>query len=108
MLFPYATLRLSDKSENVTNSTSFVRQNIKSWNENDVNIIPITTINRQDKKLESETFSKSDGDISGALRLISSNDCIAPKNEETLNSLIQKHPEHLEPKTFPDSSIEID
>ena len=113
LLFPYATLRLPDKSENVTNLTSFVRQNIKSCNENNVNIIPNIKFNRKDKKIENDIYKKaeaklSDGDIIGAIRLISSDFCIAPKDNETLNSLIQKHPEHPEPSNFPDSSIEID
>ncbi len=30
LIFPYATLRIPDQSENVTNLTSFVRQNIKN------------------------------------------------------------------------------
>lgn len=95
------------------NLTSYVRQNIKDWNENNVNIIENIIITKNNKKVEIEISKKveaklSDGDISGAVRLISSDDCIAPNNEETLNSLKQKHPEHPEPSNFPNSTIEID
>lgn len=103
LIFPYATLRLRDKNENVQNLTSFVRQNIKSWNENNINIIPNIKTHRDNKKIGNEIFKKveaklSDGDISGSLRLISSDDCIAPKNEATLNSLREKHPPHPQPE----------
>lgn len=50
----------------------------------------------------------SDGDISGALRLISSEDIIAPNNEITLNALKEKHPQHPEPSYFPDSLLDVE
>lgn len=85
LIFPYTTLRIPSKDENVTNLTSFVRQNIRSWNTNEINIIENITYEKIKfiKKLKS-------------LRLLSSDDCIAPKSEETLNSLIEKHPIHPE------------
>lgn len=113
LLFPYATLRIPSKSENITNLTAFVRQNIKSWNLNEVDIIENITQNRNNNQKGNAIYKKveaklADGDVSGALRLLSSDDCIAPKNEETFKSLQQKHPAHPEPTNFPDSSIETD
>lgn len=32
LLFPYVTLKIPDQNENVTNLTSYVRQNINEWN----------------------------------------------------------------------------
>lgn len=111
LLFPYATLRIPSNSENVTNLTSFVRQNIRSWNVNEVDILENITIGKKSNQNGTEIYGKveaklSDGDVSGALRLLSSDDCIAPKNEETLRSLQLKHPAHPEPTNFPDSTIE--
>lgn len=113
LLFPYATLRIPNKDENVTNLTSFVRQNIKSWDEGKVDIIQNITTNRNIDSRKNNIFKKaeaklSDGDINGAIRLISSDDCMAPNNEDTLSSLNEKHPPHPEPAEFPDSAIEVD
>lgn len=113
LIFPYATLRIPSKDENVTNLTSFVRQNIRSWNVNDVNILENIAPNMSDNKRGNKIYGKveaklSDGDVSGALRLLSSDDCIAPKDEKTLKSLKEKHPAHPEPTFFPDSPIETE
>lgn len=91
LLFPYATLKIPNKNENVTNLTSYVRGNVKLWHENGIRTIPTlppnqtsndetnTNLNRKTifKKVEAKL---SDGDVSGALRLISSDDIIAPND----------------------------
>lgn len=43
----------------------------------------------------------NDGDISGAIRILSSNDSIAAVNAETHQKLLEKHPE-------PNLAIEVD
>jgi len=48
-----------------------------------------------------QTSFHSDGDVRGAIRLLTSNDTIAPRNEDTLASLLDKHPPHPEPSNFP-------
>lgn len=92
---------------------------MKLWHENGIRTIPTiptsqtSTFETTAKQKPNDIFKKveaklSDGDVSGALRLISSDDIIAPNNEETLNALRQKHPPHPEPSNFPDSSTEIE
>lgn len=78
---------------------------------NEVDILENITIGKKSNQNGTDIYRKveaklSDGDVSGALRLLSSDDCIAPKNEETLRSLQLKHPAHPEPTNFPDSTIE--
>ena len=46
-----------------------------------------------------------DGDISGAVRLLASEDTIAPANEETLAALKQKHPSPPRDLVFPDMTL---
>lgn len=117
LLFPYATLKIPNESENVSNLTSYVRKNISLWHETSTQSIPnlpsdqtnTDNIGANAKNIFKKVEAKlSDGDVSGALRLLSSDDIIAPNNEETLNTLKQKHPQHPEPSNFPDSSIEIE
>jgi len=50
------------------------------------------------KKVEAKL---SDGDIRGAIRLLTSDDTIAPNNDATNASLLEKHPAHPEPTNFP-------
>lgn len=117
LLFSYVTLKIPDETENITNLTSYVRQNVNSWNthgvrsisnehqKNEVDTISDVKVNNIFKKVEAKL---SDGDASGALRLISYSDTIAPNNENTLISLKEKHPPHPEPSLYPDSEIEIE
>lgn len=116
LLFPYTALRLPEESENVINLTTFVRQNIQLWNENKINVSPRTesktkafnTVNDNEKHFSKKVEAKlADGDVSGALRLIVSDDVIAPNNQDTLDSLKQKHPIHPEPTNYPDHTIDI-
>lgn len=92
-----------------------VRKNVSLWHEIGIQSIanlPSVQINTDNiganannifKKVEAKL---SDGGVSGALRLLSSDDIIAPNNEATLNA--RKHPPHPESSNFPDSSIEIE
>lgn len=50
------------------------------------------------KKVEAKL---SDGDIRGAIRLLCSDDTVAPYNQSTIDSLLDKHPPHPEPLNFP-------
>lgn len=116
LLFPYTALRLPEETENVTNLTTFVRQNIQLWNEKKINVSPRTESNKafntvndnNDKQFSKKVEAKlADGDVSGALRLLVSDDVIAPNNQETSISLKQKHPIHPEPTNYPDHTLEI-
>lgn len=49
-----------------------------------------------------------DGDVRGALRLICSDDVIAPYKEWTLIALIKKHPPPAEEPKFPVFADEVD
>jgi hypothetical protein len=58
---------------------------------------------RSQEKIKSMVCEKiDDGDIKGAIRTLISTDSIAPNNEETLNTLLNKHPKKPSNRTFQD------
>ena len=122
LTFAYAVLKVPEKTkQNKSKSlTTLVKMNLSFWNNN--KILPINDfvatfvlkdaksmkINTQKneniiKKVESKI---SDGDISGAIRLLCSEDTLAPNNECTLKKLLEKHPEHEKIQLFLDKSLE--
>jgi len=79
-----------------------VKENLQEWQTIDVNVFPPPlqyskknfkpspeSILTKAKKIVSKL---SDGDCGGALRLLISNDSVAPTLDETLASLVDKHP----------------
>ena len=96
-LFSFKSFPIPDKTTNGPSLTSKVKSNIDldwnnfSWNEN--------TNNHQIKNSDPKTsyakraISKlEDGDISGAVRILSSDESFAPFDSSTLESLRLKHP----------------
>lgn len=86
--FTYAALRVPEKTKNVS-LTTLVKRNI----DNIKLVIPAPSKVRKSISLSKRIEYKiADGDVKGAVKLLSSNDTLAPQNEATLASLQAKHP----------------
>lgn len=78
--------------------TSAVKKNILSVRPQPQFQAQCLTQNRQFASISTNNFSKrieakvADGDVKNAFRLLASEDCLAPDNEETFNILVNKHP----------------
>jgi len=110
-LLPFSIFAVPSKEDKIQNLTTWVKDNCskcsnKSWK--DLDLKPRLSL----KKLVSSEFNLksltkkveakiSDGDIRRAIRLLNSDDTIAPHDSETLSSLIDKHPDHPAPCNFP-------
>lgn len=109
LLFPYATLRVPDKSNNEQSLTSLVKQNLSKWQDIKNQSIAFLFENYKPKKLQkSNTLKKntnndlhlskkvdhklSVGDIHGAVRLLCSEDTLASDDDITFQNLKEKHP----------------
>jgi hypothetical protein len=110
-LFTYAVLQLPQKKNKSKNLTTFVKENLNAWKiikQADFNEIYIhimenfvdkkqRKITKKFKENDSQLCQKaqtklSDGDIRGALNMLTSQDMIAPRNEATIQALQKKHP----------------
>jgi len=107
--FPYAALSVPRKEDKVTNLTKWVKGQVEA-----ASTSPFSEARRppprrgvaagaaekfdSGKKVEAKL---SDGDVRGAIRLLTSDDTIAPNNDATKASLRDKHPAHPEPRDFP-------
>jgi hypothetical protein len=103
LLFTYATLPVPQKSDNVKNLTTWVKNKSKNWDFSAPQPHPPRPPNKKApsndmKKVEAKL---ADGDIRGAIRLVCSDDTIAPNNDEALRALHEKHPPHPLPINFP-------
>lgn len=108
--FPYAVLTVPAKSEKVTNLTSWVKMRVSKWKTDPTTTIPtgrqpspsIHKPQQSQQMISKKVEAKlSDGDIRGAIRLLCSDDTVAPYNQSTIDSLLDKHPPHPEPLNFP-------
>lgn len=63
---------------------------------------PPSVVEQRQQRTKKVEAKLSDGDVRGAIRLITSDDIIAPNNEDTWAALITKHLPHPEPASFPD------
>jgi len=105
--FSYACFPANKSSNDISNLTSKVKNNIMSLESiNDQNYLPFLqnlairrpTPNKKQNKDSSANKSKkilsklSDGDIKGAVRLLSSDEALAPQNDNTFKLLEDKHP----------------
>ncbi|KAF2886500.1 hypothetical protein ILUMI_19674 [Ignelater luminosus] len=72
------------------------------------NLNPTYTRTPNETQLTNEVEANlADGDIHGALRLLTSEDTIAPHNKEIILVLAEKHPSHLTPTTFSNPPTEL-
>lgn len=114
--FPYAVIAVPSKSDHVKNLTTWVKSRVVMWESDHTTAVPPprTPHPPSNKPQKQSQIAKkveaklSDGDISGAIRLLSSDDTIATPNEATISSLQEKHPYHPEPANFPEPPEQLD
>lgn len=98
LTFAYTSLRVPVRVNNISLATS-VKRNIMK---------PELIFTRPAKKKTPTSLSKrveckiSDGDIKGAVRILSSSDTLSPQDVSTFEQLKAKHPTPSRPMSFPD------
>ena len=97
-----------EESKSDVSLTTLVKRQIQAFMEAESLVAPKRNKHRggsapgSDQRLKRGVSAKfSDGDIKGAIRLLTSTESIAPRNDETLNLLKQKHPSTPENLTLP-------
>lgn len=99
LTFAYSTLHVPAKIRNVS-LTTLVKKNIAKpsivFGQRAKNISPISLSRRVEYKI-------SEGDVKGAVKILSSNETLAPQNQETLKLLRQKHPPPKKPLNIPEA-----
>jgi len=109
--FPYKALRVPHKSEKVRNLTTFVKSAASNWSASTFQKTPAPNQWKLPTQLADHSIiKKADGDIQRAIRLLGSDDLIAPNTQDTVDSLLSKHPCHPQPSVFPTEpeTVEID
>lgn len=107
LTFTYNALQLPPKDEKRKCSlATVIRKNILNPDVSSQNKLTIKNAQSKNQLLRSAMNKLSDGDIKGSVRILSSDEVIAPYNVETLESLIQKHPKRLEDFDFVDKKID--
>ncbi|OXA58286.1 Retrovirus-related Pol polyprotein from type-2 retrotransposable element R2DM [Folsomia candida] len=103
--FPYAVVPVPTKSDKVKNLTTWVKSRVLQWFVTPSRPRPqFAKPSRPQETIAKKVEAKlADGDVRGAIRLLTSDDTIAPNNQETLDALITKHPPHPEPTYFPNA-----
>jgi hypothetical protein len=110
-LFTYAVLQLPQKKNKSKNLTTFVKENLNAWkiikqaDFNEIyNHIMEHFVDKKQRKIikkfkenvsqlcQKAQTKLSDGDIRGALNMLTSQDMIVPRNEATMQALQKKHP----------------
>jgi hypothetical protein len=107
LVFPYIVLQTLPKEKQVKNSPSLnskIKGNLAIFDSLNIDTYQNFLISLSSKNSAKKTFKNSNkigpkvtakvsqGDIRGAVRLLSSDDSIAPNTPQTLQSLIEKHP----------------
>ena len=109
LIFPLAALHVPKKTEKVRNLTTWVKHNITNWRESGLSNIPDprpplkSTISTETLRARRTEAKLADGDVHGAVRLLTSDDVMAKMDSETFTALMEKHPPHPMPTHFPDA-----
>jgi hypothetical protein len=99
-LFSYRILNISTKNLKDKSLTSKVKENISHYE------VPNTFIKKKNSKFSVYKTAEnkiSDGDIRGAIRLLSSSDVFAANNSDTFAQLEEKHPPPSRPLNLPEA-----
>lgn len=107
LTFAYSSLQVPTKTRNVS-LTSLVKKNIG------IEVLNIPQFSSSSKRVPISIsrrveYKISEGDVKGAVKILSSMEALAPQNEETLNRLKLKHPPpttELRLPAPPDATIE--
>lgn len=98
LTYAYTALKVPDKNRKVSLATS-VKQNI---------IKPTLSLNQRRQNKTTISISRrieykiAEGDVKGAVKILSSNETLAPRNLTTLNELMLKHPPPSRPLNLPE------
>jgi len=107
--FPYVALAVPSKSDKVTNLTKWVKGQVGVAADSPFPVAPRrppprrqvgSGVKKTDVAMKVEA-KLADGDVRGAIRLLTSDDSIAPNTDATRASLLEKHPPHPQPSDFP-------
>lgn len=106
LLFSYAILPVPQKSDQVKNLTTWVKNHVATWDADFSTPQPLLPRPPSRKPPKDDVARKveaklADGDIRGAIRLACSDDTIAPNDDVTFAALIAKHPQHPQPINLP-------
>lgn len=95
--FPYAVLRVPQQSDHVTNLTTWVKQGVRCWLDNHRDAIPCPSTKRRKTSSSTDSFNIKmvenkivDGDIRGAVRLLTSDDIVVTPDANILKDLKKK------------------
>lgn len=103
--FSYIALQVPKRSSKKNKLTSIIRKNILNFDESPV----LNQVKPKTASLAKRVEMKiSDGDIRGAVKILSSNDVFAPQSQETLDQLRLKHPSPLQQINLPASPLDSD
>lgn len=106
-LFPYAVLSKPGSMDRAKNLTSWVKEHASSWLNSPFRpetrpLQPLPKKQQEAQSVAKKVEAKlADGDVRGAIRLVTSEDSIAPNDAFTMQSLQEKHPPHPTPTNFP-------
>lgn len=97
MTFSYYALRVMNKSSK--SLSSLVKKNLI----NSENPLNDENVKKPTSNLKSLIEAKiADGDVQGAIRILSSEETIAPQNKETFEKLVEKHPPPSRELNYPE------
>src|SRR5882757_4207738 len=111
--FGYCVLGVPPKEDKIRirNMAKYVKSQVSEWDQNPSRTLPTArpprppsngkkdTDKAKAKRIEAKL---ADADVSGAIRLLMSDDTIAPLTEETITALKVKHPRHPVPTDYPE------
>lgn len=98
LMFSYIALQIPKRSSKKNKLTSIVKENINAFNESSIQVYKQKTATLS-KRIEGKI---ADGDIKGAVRILSSNDEFAAESSSVLEELNNKHPAPSRPLKLPE------
>ena len=109
LLFAYTSFRAPEKSERKkTSLAAIVKENLLSERQQSPPIDRQTYPRQRDPEHQLRNAVEGkiiEGNIAGAVRLLTSEDSVAPVNDETLEILRLKHPPSIEHASFPEKIL---
>jgi len=105
LTFSYSTFCLPEKKDRKVSLASIIKQNLFRSEASPISAKELTQPkpSKSDKVLRKRIEAKiNDGDISGAVRLLSSDESVVSATVEVVENLKSKHPKSPEDITFPD------
>ncbi|CAG9135278.1 unnamed protein product [Plutella xylostella] len=102
LTFSFTSLRVPSSDDRKQSLTSKVKKNINDGNSINLSASDFATGSHSQRSLYKAVEQKvNDGDLSGAVRILLSDSCLADDNQATLDILRQKHPSPGRPLNLP-------